>query len=124
MAICWERLSRQLFTVLNLNAVLVVLAPFGVWGGMMNLTVSDPDHYLFVCFSHSAQAQGHRRLLKGGRPLDAESVPRVPKARDGRARKGVSPSRKGDSVDLAREKFGFRKAVDAFLLHLECNFGL
>ena len=44
MAICWERLSRQLFTVLILNAVLVVLVPFGVWGGMWNSIVSAPDH--------------------------------------------------------------------------------
>ena len=34
MTICWERLSRQLFTVLILNAVLAVLVPFGVWGCM------------------------------------------------------------------------------------------
>ena len=58
MAICWERLSRQLFTVLILNAVLVVLVPlpFGVWGGMWNSIVSAPDHCLFVYFSQSTQA--------------------------------------------------------------------
>ena len=36
----------------------------------------------------------------------------------------VSPSRTGGSGDLGREIFRFRKAVGAFLLHLECNFGL
>ena len=68
MAICWERLSRQLFTILNLDAVLVVLAPlpFGVCGGMWNSTVSAPDHCLFVYFSQSTEAQGGRRLLKSG----------------------------------------------------------
>ena len=66
VAICWERLSRQLFTVLSLNAVLVVLVPFGVWGGMWNSIVSAPDHCLFDNFSHSTQAQGHHWLLKRG----------------------------------------------------------
>ena len=66
MAICWERLSHQLFTVLILNAVLVVLVSIGVWGGMWNSIVSAPDHCLFVYFSHSIQAQGRRRLLKSG----------------------------------------------------------
>ena len=55
MAICWERLSRQLFTVLILNAVLVVLVPFGVWGGMWNS---------MFYFSQSTHAQGRRQLLK------------------------------------------------------------
>ena len=58
------------------------------------------------------------------RPWDAESVPRVPKTRDGERTRGVSLSRKGGSGDLARENFRIRKAVDAFLLHLECSFGL
>ena len=50
MAICWARLSRQLFTVLILNAVLVVLVPlsFGVWSGIWNSNVSAPDHCLYV----------------------------------------------------------------------------
>ena len=30
----------------------------------------------------------------------------------------------GGSEDLHRENVRFRKAVDAFLLHLECNCGL
>ena len=46
MAICWERLSRQLFTIVILDVVLVVLVPFGVWGGMWNSIVSAPDHCL------------------------------------------------------------------------------
>ena len=38
---------------------------------------------------------------------------------------GVQPSSlKGGSGDLPRESFRFRNAVDAFLLHLEYNFGL
>ena len=66
VAICWERLSRQFFTALILNAVLAVLVPlpFGVWGGMWNSIVSVPDHCLFVYFSQSIQAQCRRRLLK------------------------------------------------------------
>ena len=51
MAICWERLFHQLFTVLILNAVLIVLVPFDVWGGMWNSIVSAPDHCLLVYFS-------------------------------------------------------------------------
>ena len=66
MAICWEGLSRQLFSVLILNAVLAVLVPFIVWGGIWNWIVSAPGHCLFVYFSHSIQAQGRRRLLKSG----------------------------------------------------------
>ena len=83
MAICWERLSRQLFTVLILNAVLVVLVPFGVWGGVWNSIVSAPDNSFFVYFSHSTRAQGRRRLLKSGpaigrrkRPPSAEGTRR------------------------------------------------
>ena len=55
MVICWERLSRQLFTVPILNAVLVVLVPlpFGVWGRTQNSILSAPDHCLFVYFSQS-----------------------------------------------------------------------
>ena len=37
----------------------------------------------------------------------------------GEHERGVSPSRKWGLGDLARENFRFRKAVDAFLLHLE-----
>ena len=51
------------------------------------------------------------------KPWDAESIPRVPKARDGESTSGVgSPSRKGGSGDLARENCGFEKAVDGFLV--------
>ena len=64
MAICWERLSRQLFTVLILNAILVVLVPFGVWGGMWKTIVPAPDHCFLVYFSQPTQAQGRRRFLK------------------------------------------------------------
>ena len=130
MAICWERFSRQLFTVLILNAVLVVLVPFGVLGGMWNSIVSAPDHCLLVYFSQSTQAQGRRRLLQSdlamGRRMRSPSAEgtRCGEHEMGRAREGVYPSRKGGSVDLAREKFAFRKTVDAFLLHLGCNFGL
>ena len=55
VAICWEILSRQIFTVLILNTALVVLVPlpFGVWGGMWNSIVSAPDHCLFVYFLQS-----------------------------------------------------------------------
>ena len=60
--------KRQIYTVLILDAVLVVLVPlpFGVWGGMWNSIVSAPDHCLFVSFSQSTQAQGRRRLWKSG----------------------------------------------------------
>ena len=64
MAICSEILSRQLFTVLILNAVLVVLVPFGVWGRMWNSVVSAPDHCHLVYFSQLTHAQGRRQLLK------------------------------------------------------------
>ena len=122
MAICWERLSRELFTVPILNADLVVLVPlpFGVWGRMWNSIVSAPDHCLFVYFSQLAQAQGRRRLLKSGpvigrrtRSLSSEGT------RWGEHERGFSPSRKWGSGDFYRENFRFRKAVDAFLLHLE-----
>ena len=113
MAICWERLSCQLFTVLILNAVLVVLVPFDVWGGMWNSIVSAPDHYIFVYFSHSTQAQG--RLLKSGPAMGRRKrFPSAEGTRLGEHQRGVSPSRKGGSGDLARENFRFRKAVDAF----------
>ena len=111
MAICWERLSRQRFTVLILNAVLVVLVPlpFGVWGGMWNSLVSAPDHCLFVHFSQLTQAQGCRLLLNlwsGHGPLKA--FPECRKQETGRARER----------DLHRETFRLRKVVDAFLLQL------
>ena len=125
MAICWERLSHQLFIVLVLNAVLVVLVPFGVWGGMWNSIISAPDHCLFDYFSHSTEAQGRRRLLKSGPAMERRKRSLIGEGtRRGEHERGVSPSRKGGSGDLARENFRFRKDVDAFLLHLECNFGL
>ena len=37
---------------------------------------------------------------------------------------GGGASRKWGSENFPRENVMFRKAVDAFLLHLECNFGL
>ena len=100
MAICWERLSHRLFTVLILNVVLVVLVPFGVGGGMWNSIVSAPDHCLFVYFSQSTQAQGRRLLLENGPAM---------------GRRKRSKSAEGTRrVELVR----FGKAVDAFLLHL------
>ena len=119
MAICWERLSHQSYTVLILNAVLVVLIPlpFGVWGGMWNSIVSAPDHCLFVYFSQSTQAQGRRRLLKSGPAMGRRKLsPSAEGTRWGEHEMGVFPSRKGSSGDLPRENFRFRKAVDAFLL--------
>ena len=112
MAICWKRLSRQLFTVLILNAVLVVLVPFGVWGGMWNLIVSAPDHCLFVYVSHSIQAQGLRRLLKSGPAMGRRKrSPITECTRWGEHEKGVSPlvGVGGGSGDLAREKFRFKR---------------
>ena len=95
MAICWEILSRQIFTVLILNAALVVLVPlpFGVWGGMWNSIVSAPDHCLFVYFLQSIQAHDH--LMAHGFP---------PLIRDVR---GMSPEK-----DLGSER------------RFCCNFGL
>ena len=119
------KISRQLFTVLILNAVLVVLVPFGVWGGMWNSIVSAPDHCLFVYFSHLTQVQGRRRLLKSGPAMGRRKrTPSAEGTKLGEHDNGVSPSRKGGSGDLARENFRFRKFVDAFLLYLECSFGL
>ena len=63
MAICGERLSRQLFTVLILNAVLVVLVPFGVWGGIWNSIVSLLIIVFFVYFFTVNPSSG---LLKSG----------------------------------------------------------
>ena len=122
MAICWERLSRQLFTVLILNADLVVLVPlpFGVLGGMWNLIVSAPDHCIFVYFLQSTQAHGLRRFLKSTSGKGRRK--RSPSAEDTKREEHeseVSRSRKG-----VRETFRFRKAVDTFVLHLESNFGL
>ena len=103
MAICWERLSRHLFTVLILDAVLVVFVPlpFGVWGGMWNSTVSAPDHCLFIYFSQSTQAQSRRRLLKSGPAMGRRK--RSPSAEGTRRReheRGVFPSRKVGSGDF------------------------
>ena len=69
MGIYWERLTRQLFTVLILDAVLVVLVPFGFGDSMWNSMVSVPNNFLFVYFAHSTQAQGRRRLLKSGQAM-------------------------------------------------------
>ena len=88
MAICWERLTRQLFTNRILNAVLVVLVPFGVRGGMWNSIVSAPDHCLFVYFSQSTQAQGRRLLLKSGTP---KAFPECRRHETERAREGTFP---------------------------------
>ena len=93
MVICWERLSRQLFTVLILNAILVVLVPlpFGIWGGMWNSIVSAPDHCLFVYFSQSTQAQGRRRLLKSGPAMGLrKSSPSTESTKRGEQERGLS----------------------------------
>ena len=105
MAICWERLSRQLFTILILNAVLVVLVPFGVCGGMWNSIVLAPDHCLFVYFSQSTQAQGRHRLLKSGPAMRRRKrSPSAEGMRRGEHERWVSPSCKGGSGDLSPEK--------------------
>ena len=49
---------------------------------------------------------------------------RVPRVRDGESTRGGFLPHKRGSGDLHRQILRFRKAVDAFLLHLECNFGL
>ena len=103
MASCWERFSRQLFTVLILNSVLVVLVPFGVWSGMWNSIVSAPDHCLLVYFSQSIHAQGCRQLLKSDPAM-------------GRRKRSASAkcTWRGEHLlvqDLARERFRFRKAM-------------
>ena len=104
----------------------VCLSPFGVWGDMWSSIVSAPGHCLFVYFSQSIQAQGRRRLLKSGPAMRRRRrSPSAEGTRRGERERAVSPSRKGGSRDLVRETFvGFKKAVDAFVLHLECNFGL
>ena len=90
-----------------------------------NSIVSASDHCLFVYFSQSTQAQGRRRLLKSGPAMGRRKCsPSAEGNRRGEREMKVSPSRKGSSGDLAREKIRFRKAVYAFVLHLECNFGL
>ena len=112
MAICWERLSRQLFTVISLNAVLVVLVPvpFGYCGGMRNSIVSAPDHRLFVYFSQSTQAQGRRRLLKSGPAMGRRKrSPSAEGTRLGEHEGGGFPSRKGGSGEFPRENFRFRR---------------
>ena len=60
MAICCERMSRQLFTALILYSVFVVLVPlpFGIWGGMWNSIVLAPDHCLFVYLLQSTPSSG------------------------------------------------------------------
>ena len=99
MASCWERLSCQLFTVLILNAVLVVLVPFGVWGGMWNSIVSAPEHCLFVYFSQSNLAQGcRRRLISGPAMGRRERSPSAEGTRRGERERGVTRSRKGGAV--------------------------
>ena len=98
MAICWERLSRQLFTVLILNADFVVHVPlpFGVWDGMWNSIVSAPDHCLFVYFSQSTQAQGRRRLLKSGPTMGRRKrSPSAEGTRRGSLRGGFFPLARG-----------------------------
>ena len=95
MAICWERLSRQLFTVLILNAVLDVLVPppFGVFGrdvehdciGSRSLPFCLP----FTVNPSSGPVAGVSKVV---RPWDTESVPRVPKARDGESTRGGFPT--------------------------------
>ena len=119
MAICWERFFCHLFSVLILNAVLVVLVPFDVWGGMWNWLY----WLLIIAFLSIFHSQPKLRAVAGFwkvvRPWDAESVPRVPKARERSF--PISYCGGGGSGDLVRENFGFRKAVDAFLLHLECK---
>ena len=100
MVICWEKLSRQFFTVLILNAVLVVLVPlpFGVWSRMWNSIKLASDHYLFVYFSQSTQAQGRRRLLKSGPGMGRRKrSPSAEGTRRGEHEREVSPSRKGVS---------------------------
>ena len=95
MAICWERLSRQLFNVLILNAVLVVLVPFGVWGGKWNTIVSDPDHCLLVYFSKTPHAQGRRKLLKSDPAMGRRKrSPNAEDTRRGEHEREFSPSRR------------------------------
>ena len=109
--ICWERLSRQLFTVLILNAVLTVLVPlpFGVWWGggcgtrlyllliiaflstfhsqpnLRAVAVSVPDHCLSF-YLKSGPGMGRRK-----RSPSAEGTRREEHERE------VYPSRKGGS---------------------------
>ena len=100
---------------------MLVPLPFGVWGGMWKSIVSAPDHCLFLSIFHS---QPKIRAVAGFwtvvRAWDAESVLRVPKARDGKSKRGRCPP----LVRWVRENARFRNAADAFLLPLECNFGL
>ena len=91
MAICWEKLSRQLFTVLILNAVLFVLVLFGVWSGMWNPIVSAPDHCLLVYFSQSTQAQGRRWLLKSGPAIGHRKRSLSAKGTSGESARGEFP---------------------------------
>ena len=125
MAICWERirLFRQLFTALISNAVLVVLVPlqFGVWGGIWNSPVLAPDHCLFVHFSVNPSSGPSPAFEKWSGHWTPIAFLECRRHETGRAREGIFPS---CNQGLPREEFGFRKAVDVFLLHLECNFGL
>ena len=56
MAICWERAVPLSFHLccFYFSAVSVVHVhfqkTFGVWDRMWNLTVSVPDHCLFICY--------------------------------------------------------------------------
>ena len=101
MAIYWDRLSRQLFTVLSLNAVLVVLVPFGVWGGMWNSIVSAPDHcifcLLFTVNPSSELSPAFEKWSSHGTSKAFSECRRHETGRAGRAQVGGggSPSRKG-----------------------------
>ena len=126
MAICWERLSRQLFSVLILSAVLVVLVPFWCLGRDVELDCigfrSSPFCLLFTFNPSSGPSPAFESWSGHGTP---KAFSECRRHETGRAREGeCSLAHKGGLGDLARENFRFRKAVDAFLLHLECNFGL
>ena len=106
--VLWPSVGKncQLFTVLILDAVLVVLVPlpFGVWGGMWNSVISAPDHCLLSTF-HSEKWSGH------GTP---KAFPECRRRGTGRAREGVFHLSSGGLGDFPREHIWFRKAVDAF----------
>ena len=116
VAICWERLSRQLFTVLFFNAVLVVLVPlsFCVWAGCGNRLYRLLIIVFLSTFHSQPKIRAAASFWKVVQAWDTESVPRVPKARDGKSTTGRCPPLESG----VRENVMFRKAVDAFLLHL------